>query len=131
MTTSEQKSWRHKRLSVLTLFTSAGTLLCCALPAALGALAGGAATLALTDALPWIIPLSRHKEWIFLAASILVTLNGILVFRPGGRMVCAISDGEGCEVAGRFTKIAFYISAGMVGVGLLFAYILPWMMGVL
>ena len=69
------RSVSQRVVSVLTLFTSTGTLLCCALPAALATFAGGTAVIALTSAVPWLIPLSRHKDWIFLIATLMVFIN--------------------------------------------------------
>ena len=109
-------------VNFLSVFTSTGTLLCCALPAALAAIAGGAAVGTLVTTFPWLIPLSRHKEWIFLAAGLLILLSGILTLRPKGKIACSITGGKGCEVAGRFTKSMFWSSAGIYGTGAFFAY---------
>ena len=127
------RSVSQRVVSVLTLFTSTGTLLCCALPAALATLAGGTAVIALTSAVPWLIPLSQHKEWIFLTATLMLLVNGILILRPKGAVACSITRGEGCEVAGRFTKFMFWSSAAMVGTGAFFSYavvpLLLWLEG--
>ena len=111
-------------LSILSLFTSTGTLLCCALPAAVATVAGGSAVIAMTSTMPLLIPLSRHKDWVFLAAVTLLVLHGIILFWPKGTVVCSIDSGEGCAVAGRYTKIMFQISAGIVATGAFFAYAL-------
>jgi mercuric ion transport protein len=116
------KDMREKLLSVTALFGSAGTLLCCALPAALAALAGGAAIGAYVSAFPFVVPLSRHQEWIFLIAGGLVVVNGILTLRPRGRLACAITGGKGCELAGAFTTASFWIAAGTYAVGAFMAY---------
>ena len=109
-------------VNFLSVFTSTGTLLCCALPAALAAIAGGAAVGTLVTTFPWLIPLSRHKEWIFLVAGLLILLSGILTLRPKGKIACSITGGRGCEVAGRFTKSMFWGSVGIYGIGAFFAY---------
>lgn len=59
---SKKKGWPRGPVSVLALFTSVGTLLCCALPATLVALGAGAAVSAAVGAMPWLVPLSHHKE---------------------------------------------------------------------
>ncbi len=122
---------KQKIIHFFALFTSTGTLLCCALPATLAAIAGGTAVTSLISALPWLIPLSRHKEWIFLTAGILLALSAVFTLRPQGRLACAINGGEGCEVAGSFSRAMFYISLAIYGIGLFFAYlltpILRWM----
>ncbi|MBI4530021.1 MAG: hypothetical protein HY709_00730 [Candidatus Latescibacteria bacterium] len=115
---------KEKAIGVLALFGSTGTLLCCALPAALAAIAGGAAVGTLLSTLPWLVPLSAHKEWIFLIAGVLITINGVLVLRPKGRIACSITGGKGCEIAGRFSKVMLWLSMGVYGIGTIFAYAL-------
>ncbi len=108
---------REKIVSFLALFGSSATLLCCALPALLVVIAGGAAMGALLSNFPWLIPLSRNKEWIFLGAGVLLLFNGILTLRPKGKVACAITGGKGCEVAGNFTKGMFWFSILLYGIG--------------
>ena len=109
-------------VSFLALFTSTGTLFCCALPSAIAAVAGGAAVASFVSTFPWLIPLSANKGWIFLASGLMIVFSGILVFRPKGKVACSITGGKGCAVAGRFTKAMFWISAGIYSVGAFFAY---------
>lgn len=117
-----KKESTSKIVSFFSLFTSTGTLLCCALPAALAALAGGAAISAYVSTFPWVIPLSHHKGWIFLIAGLLIILNGILTLRPQGAFACAITGGKGCEVAGSFSKSMFWIAAVVYAVGVFMTY---------
>jgi hypothetical protein len=117
------RSGAQKVSSFLALFTSTGTLLCCALPAALAAIAGGAAVTSLVSTFPWLVPLSANKGWIFLGSGLMILLSGILVYRPKGQLACSITGGEGCEVAGRFTKVMFWTSASIYAVGGFFAYL--------
>ena len=95
---------KEKVFSFLALFTSTGTLICCALPASLAAIAGGSAVVGLMSTFPWLAPLSQHKGWIFLVAGILIGFNALLFFRPKGAVACAITGGKGCEVAGSFSR---------------------------
>lgn len=118
------QSWSQSLSSFLALFTSTGTLLCCALPSALAAVAGGSAVASLVSAVPWLVPVSQHKEWIFLGAGVMILLSGILVYRPKGRVACTIAGGKGCAVAGRFTKTMFWLSVSIYAVGAFFAYAL-------
>ncbi|MEX2399562.1 MAG: hypothetical protein WD423_02245 [Rhodothermales bacterium] len=118
------RSFKQKASSYLALFTSTGTLLCCALPSALAAVAGGAAVTSFVVTFPWVVPLSQHKGWIFLAAGLMILMSGALIHRPRGRVACSITGGEGCEIAGRFTKVMFWISVGIFSVGGFFAYAL-------
>ena len=116
---------KDKALSVLTLFTSSGTLLCCVLPAVVATIAGGAAVSSMLSAFPFLIPLSMNKEWIFGVSAILIAINGYIVFKPNQEVACDVEAGEdGCEVTGRFNKQMFYISASVLVMGAFFAYAL-------
>lgn len=113
---------RERLLNFLSLFGSSATLLCCALPAMISMIAGGAAVGSLISTFPWLIPVSRYHNWIFLVAGILLFINGIFVFSPKGKVACSITGGKGCEVAGRFSQWMFYISVVLYSVGAFFAY---------
>jgi mercuric ion transport protein len=114
---------KEKAISVLTLFTSSGTLLCCVLPAVVATMAGGAAVSSMLSVFPFLIPLSMNKGWIFIIAAILIAINGYLVFKPNQKVACDV-DEDGCDVTGRFNKRMFYISASVLAVGAFFAYAL-------
>lgn len=109
-------------MSFFSLFGSSATLLCCALPAALSMIAGGAAVGALISIFPWLIPLSRYHNGIFLVAATLLLINGIFIFRPNGKVACAVTGGKGCEAAGKFSKGIFWISVVLYAIGFFFTY---------
>ena len=112
----------HRVTGVLSLFTSTGTLLCCALPAALGAIAGGAAVSSMVSAFPWLVPLSRHKIWLFIGAGIMIVFTGFITYRPKGQVACSITGGRGCEDASRFAKVMFWVSLSVYAIGAFMAY---------
>lgn len=74
---------RESSVSVLTLFTSASTLVCCAIPILLVSLGMGAAVVSLTSSVPWLITLSEHKAWVFAASFAMLMLCGWFIYRPG------------------------------------------------
>lgn len=121
---TDNQTWKQKTSSFFALFASTGTLICCALPAAVAAFAGGAAVTSMVSTFPWLVPLSANKEWIFLGSGLMLILSGILIYRPKGKMACSITGGEGCEVAGRFTKIMFWSSVIIYSTGTFFAFAL-------
>ncbi|MCW9706247.1 hypothetical protein [Fodinibius salsisoli] len=123
-TKPNNQSWKQKASSFFALFTSTGTLICCALPAAVAAFAGGAAVTSMISTFPWMVPLSANKGWIFLGSGIMLLISGILVYRPKGKVACSITGGKGCEVAGRFTKVMFWSSVIIYSTGAFFAYAL-------
>lgn len=72
-------------LSWLALLTSLGTLICCALPIVLVTLGLGAAVVALTSTLPFLITLSQHKVWVFAVSGVLLAASAWLTWGPRGR----------------------------------------------
>jgi len=119
----EQNSTIKERVvGFAAVFTSTGTLLCCALPAAIATVAGGAAVASLVSTFPWLIPISANKGWIFLTSGLMISLTALLLFRPNGKVACSISGSKGCHVSGRFTKVMFWTSAGIYSIGAFFAY---------
>lgn len=125
----QRTSRRQTFAGYLALFTSTGTLVCCALPSAIAALAGGGAVASLVSTFPWMVSLSRQKEWIFLAAGIMIVVSGILTLRPRGKIACSLTGGRGCQTAGRLTRIISWTSVLVFVVGALFAFgLLPILM---
>lgn len=106
----------------LGLFGSTATLLCCALPALVAAIAGGSAVVSIVGSLPWLVPLSQNKGWLFLGSGALITMNGVLTLRPKGRVACSVTGGKGCEAAGTFQKAMFWLSIILLALGLFFSY---------
>jgi len=115
---------KAKLLSVLTLFGSTGTLICCVLPAVVASIAGGAAVAAMVSTFPFLITLSQYKGWIFLVAGLLIVLNWVLVRRPQSALACSITGGDCCEITGRFSSVMLTISIVIYLIGAFFSYAL-------
>ena len=62
MTTLANTKRRSALLSYFSLFTSLGTLLCCALPSLLVLFGLGASVASMLSFVPWLVTLSRHKR---------------------------------------------------------------------
>ena len=117
-------------LSYLSLFTSLGTLLCCALPSLLVLFGFGATVASFLTAVPWLVTLSRHKEWVFLIAGLLIAVSFFYAYRLAPRFkaqgdACSIEDAPtACDTATRVSRIALWISAAIYIVGFFTAYVL-------
>ena len=107
-------------MSMLTLFGSTSTLLCCALPAAIGALAGTAAIGTVVSAFPWLVPLARHKGWVFAIAGLLIVGNAALTSRHRSEGSCDVNGA--CDVAGHFARRATWAALVIYLIGGYFAY---------
>lgn len=114
-------------LGYLSLFTSLGTLLCCALPA-LFVLAGLGATVAsVVSSAPWLITLSRHKNWTFTLAGLLIAVNFFYVFLIAPRLratmeTCPVDQPGACGSASRVSRWMLWLSAAIYLVGFFSAY---------
>ena len=118
------RKMKQKIVSLLALFASTGTLLCCALPVLLVNLGMAAVVVSAVSAFPWLVPLSQHKEWLFLGAGLLIGLNFWLVYRSRKPVVCDAKTGENpCEIAGRWNRIVLWLSAGIFVAGISMAYL--------
>jgi len=112
--------------SILSLFTSFSTLLCCALPALLVALGMGAVVAGLVTDLPFLRTLSLYKEYTFSIAALLIAFNFWLVYRKKPHTACEIlEDGKesACDTASRWSKVILWISAVLLFVGFFMAFI--------
>lgn len=112
--------------SLLSLFASTSTLICCAIPALLVSLGAGAALASLVAVFPQIVWISEHKEIIFLISTGLMVIGGILQWRnrfapcpvdPALRNACLKT---------RKTSLRIYlVSLVLLVVGGWFAFIQP------
>ena len=116
-------------LSYISLFTSFGTLLCCALPSLLVLLGLGATVASFLSAVPWLVVLSRHKAWVFSISGLLIVGNLIYVYVVAPRLrqqglACPSDAPDACASASRFSRILLWVSATIYGVGVFSAYVL-------
>lgn len=114
----------------LSLLASSGTLVCCALPALLVALGAGAALSGLVSAVPQIVWLSEHKGWMFGTASVLMLAGGALQWRNRTAPCPLDPQLRAACMRMRCWSLAVYLaSLLLLGVGAVFAFVLPLMMG--
>jgi hypothetical protein len=116
-------------LSYLSLFSSVGTLLCCALPSLLVLFGLGATVASALSEAPWLVGLSHDKNWVFAVAGLLIGGNFVYVYALGPRLqsrsgACDPNDPSACEVAGRFARIILWCSATLYLIGCFSAYLL-------
>ena len=105
MRTAEAPARRSFWLQYLSLFTSAGTLLCCALPSLLVLFGLGATVASVLSAAPWLVTLSRHKGWTFAVAGAMIGLNLVYVYVIAPRLraqECAVAD-DACASTSRLS----------------------------
>jgi hypothetical protein len=121
-------------LSVPALFTSLGTILCCALPLALVMLGLGATWAPLVSNVSWLVALSHHKKLVFALAGALILGNLVYVYGVAPRLrargvTCGIDGLSACNTVSRLSRVAVWCSAAIWLAGFSVAYVLPLVMG--
>jgi len=114
-------------LSYFSLFTSLGTLLCCALPSLLVLAGLGASVASMLSAAPWLVTLSRHKSWTFGISGVLIAASFVNMYYIAPRLqrqACSPDNPDACQVASRFSKVILWISATIYAAGFFVAFLL-------
>lgn len=113
--------------SILSLFSSFSTLICCALPTLLVTLGMGAVVAGVISSFPGLVSLSRHKIWVFAIVGIVIAVNFWLLYGKKGKENACEIPGDGsesaCDTASRWSKIILWISAGIYVIGIFMAFI--------
>ncbi len=119
---------KTKHLSYLSLFTSGGTLICCALPALLVGLGAGAVMVSLVSSVPQIVWFSEHKLGVFIFAGVMLSISGFLQWRA--RSLPCPSDKALAEICHK-TRVnslrVYYFSVSVFLIGGFMAFIAPWL----
>jgi len=129
-----QRTERQGRfLGYLSLFTSLGTLLCCALPSLFILFGLGAAVASTLSQFPWLVSLSRHKSWVFAISGILIAAGFVQLYVVSPKLrasseTCAADD-PSCSTASRITKLCLWFSAAIYAVGAFTAFALGPILG--
>lgn len=120
----ETSTWQQVTLPTFSLFTSMGTLLCCALPALLVTLGMGASLAGFIGSVPWISSISEHKEWVFILAGVMLALSAYLQWRA--RNAPCPADPIKARACARLRKISWAIlgiSIVIYLIGFFFAFL--------
>lgn len=107
----------------LTLFTSTGTLICCALPALLVSLGAGAVMAGLIEAVPQITWLGKNKAWVFAIAGTLLLASGAWQWHARS-LPCPADKAQAaaCARARRVSWIVWGLSVALYASGAFFAF---------
>ena len=120
----DKQALKEKSVTVFTLFSTTGTLICCALPIIFVTLGMGATVVAMTSTFPFLITLTQHKIWIFAFSGAMLALSGWLMFRPGRACPSDINLGQACNTAHKWNKRIYWTSVCIWVIGFTAAYIL-------
>ncbi len=112
--------------SMLSLFTSGSTLVCCAIPALLVAIGAGAALSSAVSAVPQLVWISEHKEEIFLTATAMLVLSGVMQWQAA-HLPCPVDPAlaAACTRTRKISSRVYLISVALYLVGGFFAFAAP------
>ena len=111
-------------LPILSLFTSTGTLICCALPALLVAIGAGAALAGLVSTVPQLIWLSTYKVQVFAVAGVLLLVTGVIQWKIRNAPCPADPNlAASCMRMRSINKWVFILSVLIYAVGFFFAFL--------
>jgi len=122
----EQAARLGRRVTWLSIFTSGGTLICCALPALLVALGAGAALASLVGAVPQLVWISEHKTGVFTLAGAMLAAAGWLQYRA--RFLPCPADpalAAACTRQRRVSLAIYLVSLAIFAIGGFFAFVAP------
>ena len=112
----------------ISLFGSASTLLCCALPAVFVSLGAGATFAALVTRFPQLVWVSEHKTLVFVLAGVSLVLAGVLQWNARN-LPCPVDPelARACDRSRRWSKAIYWSSVGIYGIGAFFAFAAPYL----
>ncbi len=119
----------NKLANYLSLFTSSGTIVCCAIPVLLVSIGAGAALSSLIAVFPQLVILSVYKIPIFIGAFMMLIISGIMQHRARS-LPCPADKkiADACKRTRRISLIIYFLSLGIFLTGLIFAFIIPFYM---
>lgn len=106
------------------LFTSFGTLICCAIPSTLVILGMGASLAAFLGEFPELIWLSENKEIVFGLSFTMLAIS-FVAQRLSTKLSCPIDKKEDCEATKNWSKPVLYFTLAINLIGAFYAFILP------
>ncbi len=115
---------KESSVTVFSLFTTTGTLVCCAIPIIFVTLGMGATVAAMTSTFPFLITLSQYKVWVFAFSGIMLVISGWLMFRPGRTCPVDTDLARACNTAFKWNKRIYWASVVIWSIGFIAAYVL-------
>ena len=109
----------------LSLFTSFGTLICCALPSLFVAIGAGAVLAGLISNFPLLIVLSKYKTILFIISGTLIIFSGFLLWY--NRNAPCPADPIKAKACNRLRKgslLIYFFSLLIYSIGFFFAFII-------
>ncbi|MEY2479516.1 MAG: hypothetical protein QOI04_443 [Verrucomicrobiota bacterium] len=115
---------RNIILEALTLFSTFGTLLCCALPALLVSIGAGAALASIVSTVPQLVWISEHKMPLFIFAGLMLLVSGVFAYW-NRRAPCPLDpvQAKSCRRVRRVSFALLLVSLVIYATGFYFAFL--------
>lgn len=107
----------------IILFTSTGTLICCAIPILLVSLGFGAVIASLFSNLPFLVTLAKNKVWMFSITASILTIAIWYLYKSGQSCPIDPALAKQCQKAQRFNKKLVWFSVIVWVTGFVTAYL--------
>ena len=112
--------------SYISLFTSFGTVLCCALPSLLVSIGMGATFAGLVGAFPQIVWLSENKILVFSISGILILIScGLLYINRYAPCPIDPNQAKACTISRKWSIRTVTLSGILWACGFFFAFLAP------
>ncbi|MDB9800005.1 hypothetical protein OAB90_00130 [bacterium] len=111
-------------LPFLNLFTSFGTIICCALPALFVSIGTGAALAGLISNVPQLVTLSKYKGEVFFIAGLFLLFTGIYQWKIRGAPCPTEPElARTCQRIRKINKYVYLLSLIFYLIGFFFAFL--------
>lgn len=110
-------------LTWFALFSTTGTLICCALPILLVSLGMGATVASVISNFPILVTLSEHKIWIFSLSALLLLFSFISLFRPSRNCPVDPQLGQLCQKSQYWNQRLLWLSLIIWSIGFFTAFL--------
>jgi len=117
------KEFRHTGATLLALFLSLGTLVCCVLPLIFVMLGLGAVVATLISQFPILVTLSQHKGWVFIISALLLIGTAWLLWRPLRSCPIDPKMASLCNNIQKWNKRIFWLALVIWLIGFVVTYI--------
>lgn len=119
----------NRALATLSLFTSFGTLICCAIPALLVTLGLGATLAGLVNEVPQLVWFSEHKDYFFVFSAAMLSFAGLMLWRARNAPCPANPEkAKACSSLRKFSIWIYGFSVLIYLIGAFFAYIAQYLL---
>jgi len=110
-------------VTLLTLFLSLGTLICCVLPVIFVSLGLGVVVAALVSYVPFLVTLSQYKLLIFVGSAVLLAVTAWLIWRPSRSCPVNPKLAQLCERLTRWNIHIFWAAVIIWSIGFAVTYV--------